>query len=161
MNGCSVQAEAKLVPATIHFQEGVASIGLSLDLNRWQRNSNADQGLPEGLRLEAADCAMNLLQELRSLKPPTESFMHACAGVHCAVSHRQHVAGHDHAAAAHASLAAALQRQRMGVAARGAVHSGSLLWAPGRCVPPHRRHPRVPPPVLCDAALPRTGALLF
>ena len=58
MNACSVQAEAKLVPATIHYQEGVASVGLSLDLNRWQCNSNADQGLAEGLRLEAADCAM-------------------------------------------------------------------------------------------------------
>ena len=45
---------------------------------------------------------------------------------------------------------------------RGALSTVDRSYGPlDVCVPPHRRHPRVPPPVLCDAALPRTGALLF
>ena len=64
--------------------------------------------------------------------------LHASAGVHCALFDCQHVAGHDHPAAAHAPLAAALQRQGVGVAARRPVHRRPLIRFPGRGVPPHR-----------------------
>ncbi len=82
----------------------------------------------------------------------------AGAGICGALPGSERVAGVHHAAAAHAPGAAALQRHRVGLAARRPLHRRQILWAPGRRVPPHCRHPCSPPPLLHPAPLPCAGA---